>query len=138
MSSQAIRRCNRIIICALLFAPLAVVPANAAPAALRGAMAQAATPAAVADYRRKLRAYQEARAAFEEEATAYWNAIAEKRRIRNARRRERQPVTITASIGNAPFGATGSHSINDRDRAKNAAFNTTPERIAADAPLPEP
>ncbi len=95
MPSQAIRRCHRIIVCALLLlAPLAVVPANAAPAGLRGAMAQAATPAAIADYRRKLMAYQEARAAFEQEATAYWNAIADKRRIRNARRRERQPVTL--------------------------------------------
>ncbi|WP_245256986.1 MULTISPECIES: hypothetical protein [unclassified Nitrobacter] len=57
-------------------------------------MAQAATPTVIADYRRRLKAYEEARAAFEEDAGAYWNAIAEKRRIRNAKRRNRQPVTL--------------------------------------------
>jgi hypothetical protein len=95
MRSQAIRRCNQIIVCALLLAPLtAVSESAAAPVAAFEAMAQAATPAAIADYRRKLKAYQEARAAFEEEAGAYWNAIADKRRIRNARRRDHQPVTL--------------------------------------------
>ena len=58
------------------------------------AMAQAASPQAIAEYRRKLKEYQEARAAFEQEAGAYWNAIAEKRRGRNAKRRERQPITL--------------------------------------------
>jgi hypothetical protein len=95
MRSQVIRRCNQIIACALLLVPLTAVPDGAAaPATPGGAMAQAAAPAAIADYRRKLMAYQEARAAFEEEAGAYWNAIADKRRIRNARRRDRQPVTL--------------------------------------------
>ena len=51
------------------------------------AMAQAPSPQAVAEYRRLLRQYQEARAAFDEEAGAYWNSIAEKRRGRNAKRR---------------------------------------------------
>src|SRR5882757_5654759 len=64
----------------LLIAP----PASAIDAAVRSAatldaMAQAASPA-IAEYRRKLREYQEARAAFEEEAGAYWNSIADKRR----------------------------------------------------------
>ena len=94
MRSQAIRRCTQIIVCALLFAPLTAAPDYAAQAATHDVMAQAATPAAIADYRRKLKAYQEARAAFEEDAGAYWNAIADKRRGRNARRRDRQPVTL--------------------------------------------
>src|SRR6185437_3888071 len=96
MRGQPIRRCNQILFCALLLAPLIVVceSAAAAPAAAVEAMAQAATPAAIADYRRKLKAYQEARAAFEEEAGAYWNAIADKRRIRNAKRRDHQPVAL--------------------------------------------
>jgi len=47
-------------------------------------MAQAASPQAIAEYRRKLREYQEARAAFEQEAGAYWTSIADKRRGRNA------------------------------------------------------
>ena len=58
------------------------------------AMAQAASPQAIAEYRRKLAEYQEARAAFEQEAGAYWNAIAEKRRGRNAKRREHQPIAL--------------------------------------------
>ena len=57
-------------------------------------MAQAASPQAIAEYRRKLREYQEARAAFEQEAEPYWSSIAEKRRGRNAKRRERQAITL--------------------------------------------
>ena len=64
------------------------------PAATAGAMAQAASPQAIAEYRRKLKQYQEARAAFEQEAGAYWNAIAEKRRGRNAKRREHQAIAL--------------------------------------------
>lgn len=58
------------------------------------ALAQGASPFAVAEYRRKLADYQEARAAFDQEAGAYWNAITEKRKIRFAKRREGQPVTL--------------------------------------------
>lgn len=90
-----IRRCHQIVAGALLLASLAAVPDGAAaPATFAGAMAQATSPAAIADYRRKLKAYQEARAAFEQEADAYWNAIADKRRLRNAKRRDRQPVSL--------------------------------------------
>ncbi len=95
MESRAIRRCHQIVVGALLLAALADIPDGAAVlASPAGAMAQAASPAAIADYRRKLKAYQEARAAFEQEASAYWNAIAKKRRIRNAKRRDRQPVSL--------------------------------------------
>ncbi len=64
------------------------------PPATTGAMAQAASPQAIAEYRRKLREYEAARAAFEREAEPYWSAIAEKRRGRNAKRRERQAITL--------------------------------------------
>ncbi len=43
-------------------------------------MAQAASPQAIIEYRRKLAEYQQARAAFEQEAGAYWDAISDKRR----------------------------------------------------------
>src|SRR5712664_3908642 len=79
----------------LLIAPQAVaMDATALPRAAAGAMAQAASPQAIAEYRRKLREYQEARAAFEQEASAYWNSIAEKRRGRNAKRRDRQAIAL--------------------------------------------
>jgi hypothetical protein len=58
------------------------------------AMALAASPQAIAEYRRQLREYQEARTAFEEEAGTYWRSITEKRRGRNAKRRERLPITL--------------------------------------------
>ena len=64
------------------------------PASTADAMAQAASPQAIAEYRRKLAEYQEARAAFEQEAGAYWGAITEKRRGRNAKRRDHQPIDL--------------------------------------------
>ena len=70
-------------------------------------MAQAASPQAIAEYRRKLKEYQEARAAFEQEAGAYWSAIAEKRRGRNAKRRERQPITLDDYVLTQPPVYTG-------------------------------
>ncbi len=72
--------------------------ALAAPAvlspALSPALAQMVSPLAIADYQRRLAAYRAARDAYEADAGAYWSTIAEKRRARNAKRRERQPVTL--------------------------------------------
>jgi hypothetical protein len=83
------------------------IEATTLSASTADAMAQAATPQAIAEYRRKLRDYQEARAAFEEEAGAYWSAIAEKRRGRNAKRRERQPITLDDYVLDQPPVYTG-------------------------------
>jgi hypothetical protein len=47
-------------------------------------------------------------------------------------------TTMTARNGKAPSGQGASQSINPRDKPKKAAFSTAPERIAPDAPLPEP
>src|SRR6202790_4171974 len=70
------------------------IDAAALPAATAEAMAQAASPQALAEYRRKLREYQQARAAFEAEATAYWSSIADKRRGRNAKRRDHVAIAL--------------------------------------------
>src|SRR5580704_1289314 len=79
----------------LLTAPPALAVDGAAIAAgSASAMAQAASPQAIAEYRRKLREYQEVRAAFEAEASAYWSSIAEKRRGRNAKRREHLAIAL--------------------------------------------
>jgi hypothetical protein len=79
----------------LLIAPqAAAIDAATLPAKTAGAMAQAASPQAIAEYRRRLKEYLEARAAFDQEADAYWDSIAEKRRGRNAKRRERQAITL--------------------------------------------
>ena len=92
-----------------LMAPQASATDAAAPlrAASTDAMAQAASPQAIADYRRLLRQYQEARGAFEEEAGAYWNSIAEKRRTRNAKRRSGQPITLDDYVLEQPPVYTG-------------------------------
>ncbi|MBO4226093.1 hypothetical protein [Bradyrhizobium neotropicale] len=103
-------RCFHGLVALALFAgaPEAVaVEAATLSASTADAMAQAATPQAIAEYRRKLREYQEARAAFDEEAGAYWSAISEKRRTRNAKRRERQPITLDDYVLNQPPLYTG-------------------------------
>jgi hypothetical protein len=96
MRPHAIRRCpGYLALALLLIAPQAeALDSRALPPATADALAQAASPQAIADYRRKLREYQEARAAFEQEASAYWSSIADKRRGRNAKRRERQAITL--------------------------------------------
>jgi hypothetical protein len=96
MRCHAIRFSHVCLGSALL---LAVPPAVAGgirtiPVTTADAMAQGATPAAIADYRRKLSEYQQAHAAYEEDAGAYWSAIYEKRRGRNAKRRDHQSVTL--------------------------------------------
>jgi hypothetical protein len=94
MRRHSIRCCLRLLpLALLLFAPRAVAMDGVVPLPAT-AMAQAASPQAIAEYRRKLREYQEARAAFEQEATAYWSSISEKRRGRNAKRREHQAIAL--------------------------------------------
>jgi hypothetical protein len=91
----------------LLIAPQAVAMAAVLPAATSDAMAQAASPQAIAEYRRKLKEYLEARAAFEEEASAYWSSITEKRRGRNAKRREHQAIGLDDYVLTQPPVYTG-------------------------------
>ena len=52
------------------------------------------SPQAIADYRRRLKEYREARAAFAQQADAYWASIAEKRHGRYAKRRDHQPIAL--------------------------------------------
>ncbi|WP_213285637.1 hypothetical protein [Bradyrhizobium sp. sGM-13] len=90
----------------LASAPPAVATELLAPSAA-DAMAQAASPQAMAEYRRKLKEYQEAHAAFEEQAGAYWASISEKRKGRNAKRRERQAITLNDYVLTQPPVYTG-------------------------------
>jgi hypothetical protein len=122
MHPHAIRLCPRYAVLALLLMapPAAAMDASTLPAATAGALAQAASPQAIAEYRRRLAEYQEARAAFEEEAGAYWSTIAEKRRGRNAKRREHQRITLDDYVLTQPPVYTG------------------PKRPVNPAPEPEP
>jgi hypothetical protein len=95
MRLQLIRMGSSFVTLALFAgAPAVAVEADVLPPSTADAMAQAASPQAIAEYRRKLREYEQARAAFEEEAGAYWSAISEKRKGRNAKRRERQSIAL--------------------------------------------
>jgi hypothetical protein len=108
MRPHAIRFAGYLALALLLIAPQAVaVEAGAPAAAARDAMAQAASPQAIAEYRRKFAQYQEARAAFEEQASAYWNSIADKRRGRNAKRREHLAVGLDDYVLTQPQVYTG-------------------------------
>jgi hypothetical protein len=95
MLPHAIRSCPGYLALALLLIvqPAAAIDAGALSAP-DDARAEAASPQAIAEYRRKLREYQEARAAFEAEAGAYWGSITEKRRGRNAKRREHLAIGL--------------------------------------------
>ncbi|WP_342724738.1 hypothetical protein AAFG07_38110 [Bradyrhizobium sp. B097] len=73
--------------------PVLAGEADALPPSVANAMAQA-SPQAIMEYRRKLEEYQAARDAFEQDASAYWSAIADKRRGRNAKRRDRVQITL--------------------------------------------
>jgi hypothetical protein len=88
--------------------PLAAPSARALDAgAPAEAMAQAASPQAIAEYHRKLQQYTEARAAFEAEATSYWGQIVEKRRGRNAKRRDHVAIALDDYVLTQPPLYTG-------------------------------
>jgi hypothetical protein len=59
-----------------------------------GARAQTTTPAQIAEYQRKLADYTAVRARFDAEASAYWSAISDKRRARNAKRRSGEAIAL--------------------------------------------
>lgn len=80
---------------------------RAAPAASMDAMAQAVSPEAVAAYQQRLAEYKEARAAFDAAAGAYWKDIADKRRGRNAKRRDHVRIELDDYVLEQPPVYTG-------------------------------
>jgi hypothetical protein len=58
------------------------------------AIPSVARPATSEGYQAALEQYVRARRAFDEEATAYWKAIGEKRQLRNAKRRANEPIEL--------------------------------------------
>jgi hypothetical protein len=94
MRPQAIRSYYGCLSAALLLIapPAMAMDAATLPVATANAMAQAASPQAIAEYRARLKEYQDARAEFEQEAGAYWSSISDKRRGRNAKRRDHQAI----------------------------------------------
>lgn len=72
-----------------------------------GAQTATPSPAAIADYQAKLKQYEQARAAYDARATVYWNQIADKRRIRNAKRRDKIAITLDDYVLTHPPQYTG-------------------------------
>src|ERR1700730_3042768 len=108
MRPHAIRYLPCFALAMLATAPQAVATDIVAlPGATTQALAQVASPQAIAEYRHKLKEYLAARAAFEEEAVAYWSSISEKRRGRNAKRREHQAIALDDYVLTQPPVYTG-------------------------------
>ena len=63
--------------------------------------------AAIADYQARLAQYQAAHGAYEAEASAYWDAVAERRRARNAKRRDQMPIGLDDYVLTQPPVYTG-------------------------------
>jgi hypothetical protein len=59
-----------------------------------GQGASSAKPTTAPGYQAKSDQYVRARRAFEEESAAYWRSTAEKRRVRNAKRRDNEPIVL--------------------------------------------
>ena len=114
-------------------APAMAIDPHLAPPSTADAMAQAASPQAIADYRRKLAEYQQARAAFEAAAAAYWSSISEKRKGRNAKRRERQVITLNDYVLAQPPAYTGpKRPVNPEPEQEKPPRERKPLPVAAD------
>jgi hypothetical protein len=89
------RYCTRKAVIALTAAMLA---------AAQPAYAQTNGPAALsaADYQARLAQYTQARQAYAAEADVYWNAVVEKRRTRNAKRRDHLPIQLADYVLTQP------------------------------------
>ena len=114
-------------------APAMAIETNVLPPVVTDAMAQSASPQAIAEYRRKLKEYEEARAAFEEEAGAYWSSISEKRKGRNAKRRERQAITSDDYVLTQPPAYTGpTRPVNPEPEEEKPPRERKPIPVVAD------
>src|ERR1700761_5224228 len=107
MPHQMIRRRAGWFALALSLSVTPLLAADDAARSAMDAMAQGTSPQAIAEYRRLLQEYQAVRGPFEQEASAYWSAISEKRRTRNAKRREHQQITLDDYVLTQPPVYTG-------------------------------
>jgi hypothetical protein len=75
---------------------------TAAPAAWPQGAADRAALGTLADYQGKLAQYERAHGAYEREHQAYWHAVAEKRKLRNAKRRKHEAMRLTDYVLTQP------------------------------------
>lgn len=104
--------CRPIRTAAFLLAAVLLLPADAV-------RAQPARPDGPADYQSRLAQYEAIRGRYDAEARAYWDAVAAKRRVRNAKRRDH--VAIDAD---------------DYVLAQPPVYNGPPRPIDPRAPVP--
>lgn len=72
------------------------------------AQAQSARPdIGISDYQARLAQYQAARDSYDTQAASYWDAVAAKRRGRNAKRRNHQPIGLDDYVLTQPPSYTG-------------------------------
>ncbi|HYA07189.1 MAG TPA: hypothetical protein VEF90_14975 [Xanthobacteraceae bacterium] len=92
---------------ALLAAPAAPLAQTAAGQADQAAPAPADVAAALAEYRRALDAYDKAQAIYAAAARAYWNEVAAKRQLRNAKRARGEALSLDDYVLARPPVYTG-------------------------------
>jgi hypothetical protein len=78
-----------------------------APHGPASAVPQSSLAAAMAQYRRALAEYNAAQARFAAASEAYWNAIAEKRRLRFTKRADHEPISLDDYVLTQPPFYTG-------------------------------
>jgi hypothetical protein len=81
------------LLAACLASPFGALAAEPTPSAPSIA-APSNLDAALIEYRRKLEVYTRARQQYDHEAAAYWTSVAEKRRLRNSKRRSNQESVL--------------------------------------------
>src|SRR3974390_2932253 len=107
---------------------------------LAAGLAPAAAPAFAqsADYQAKFAQYLQARQAYEEEADAYWNAVIEKRRLRNAKRRDHLPLTLDDYVLTQPPLYGGPPPPNKTPLPQPPLYGGPPRPIDTTTPGPQP
>ena len=86
---------------------IAAICLLAALSAAGPARSQSVSPEAVAEYQARLAHYTQARRAYDEQASAYWDQVVEKRRARNAKRRNNLTVGLDDYVLTQPPVYTG-------------------------------
>lgn len=92
----------------------------------------AQTPQQMADYRRKLADYTAIRQQFDDQASAYWNAISDKRRARNAKRRSNETIVAEDYVLTQPPLYSGPPKPVDPSAPEKPATPRRPLPVVAD------
>lgn len=96
-----------IVAACLMVLPAATLAPSAAAQTIRAVAAPADLAAAMAQYRRDLQIYLEARATYAAAANAYWRSISEKRHLRFAKRADGGQIELSDYVLTQPPVYTG-------------------------------